>query len=227
MSKLLRSSFLLIALAVSLFIYPMQTAYAIAIPAEINKQFTPILIDAGGISVLRVTIFNPNTFPLTNASWTDNLVGIQPGLKIANPNGLNSTCGPSVTAVPNTTTLSLSAGNVPAQVGATPGECYVEINVTSTTTGNLINTIPTNALNASGNDNGTTVLISNTTPASATITVIAVAPPTLSKGFSPNTIFVGEVSQLTITINNNDTNILHGYAASQRCSCQPCFACGK
>jgi LPXTG-site transpeptidase (sortase) family protein len=206
MPKLLKSLFLLMVLAGSLFIYPVEMAYAIAIPAEINKQFTPILINAGGISVLRVTVFNPNTFPLTNANWTDNLVGVQPGLKIATPNGLNNTCGGSVTATSNTTSLSLIGGSVPAQIGATPGECYVEINVTSTTVGNLINTIPTNTLNASGSDNGTSVTISNTTPASATITVVPVAAPTLSKGFNPNTIFVGDVSQLTITINNNDTN---------------------
>ena len=48
--------------------------------------------------------------------------------------------------------------------------------------------------------------ITNTTPASATLTVVAVTPPSLSKGFAPNTISMGDVSTLTITINNNDTN---------------------
>ena len=206
MSKSLRSLFLLIALIGSLLIYPVQTVYAIAIPAEINKQFTPILIDAGSISVLRVTVFNPNTFSLTNTTWTDNLVGVQPGLSIAPPGMINNTCGGTVIAIPGTTTVSLTGGSVPAQVQATPGECFVEINVTSTTPGNLINTIPANNLNANGNDGGTSVTISNTTPASATLTVIAVSPPTLSKGFSPNTISTGGLSTLSITINNNDTN---------------------
>lgn len=206
MSKLLRSLVLFVVLAGSLFVYPVQTAFAIAIPAEINKQFTPILIDAGAISVLRVTVFNPNTFPLTNANWADNLVGVQPGLSIAPPGLINNTCGGIVTAVPGTTTLSLTGGGVPAQVLSTPGECYVEINVTSTTAGNLINTIPSNNLDADGNDGGTPVTISNTTPASATLTVVAVVPPTLSKGFAPNTITIGDVSTLTITINNNDSN---------------------
>ncbi|KXK10973.1 MAG: CnaB domain-containing protein [Chloroflexi bacterium OLB14] len=190
----------------SLFGNAVSPAYAASLPAEINKQFTPLQIDAGGVSVLRVTIFNPNTFPLTNASWTDNLAGVQPGLSIANPANVVNTCGGvgDVTAVPGTTNLALSNGTVPAQVGATPGECYVEVNVTSVTPGNLINTIPANNLNADGNDGGTPVVITNTTPASATITVIAVAPPTLAKGFSPNTIFVGGISRLTITVNNND-----------------------
>ena len=206
MYRSLRSLFLLIALTGSLFLYPVQIAHAIAIPAEINKQFTPILIDAGGISVLKVTVFNPNTFQLTNTSWTDNLAGVQPGLSIAPPGIINNTCGGTVTAVPGTTTVALSGGTVPAQVQTTPGECYVEINVTSTTPGNLINTIPANTLNADGNDGGASVIISNTTPASATLTVIAVSPPTLNKGFVPNTISMGDVSTLSITINNNDVD---------------------
>jgi len=194
-------------LIVSLFIAPVSPVYAIAIPAEINKQFTPIFIDAGGISVLRVSIFNPNTFQLTNASWSDNLVGVQLGLSIANPAGINNTCGGAVVAVPGTTAFSLSAGTVPAQVGAVPGECFVEINVTSTTPGNLINTIPTNNLVSTGNDGGTPVSITNTTPASATLTVVAVTPPSLSKAFTPsNTMWIGETRVLTITIRNNDVN---------------------
>src|SRR5436190_15644214 len=79
-----------------------QPVYAASLPAEINKQFTPLQIDTGGVSVMRVTIFNPNSYQLTGASWTDNLIGVQPGLFIANPAGVVNTCGGSVTAVPGT-----------------------------------------------------------------------------------------------------------------------------
>jgi uncharacterized repeat protein (TIGR01451 family) len=205
-SILLRTSLIAVLLA-GTFLQP-QTAYAASLPAEINKQFTPLQIDAGAVSVMRVTIFNPNTFPLTNASWMDNLVGVQPGLYIANPANVVNTCGAvtDVTAVPGTTTLSLVNGTVPAQTGATPGECYVEVNVSSVTPSNLINTIPANNLSSQGDDGGTIVNITNTTPASATITVIAVSPPSLSKTFAPNTIFVGQNSTLTIRLNNNDAD---------------------
>ncbi len=198
----------LIALLLAATFLRPQNVYAASLPAEINKQFTPLQIDAGGVSVMRVTIFNPNIFPLTNASWTDNLIGVQPGLFIANPANVVNTCGAigDVTAVPGTTTLSLANGTVPPQVGATPGQCYVEVNVSSVTPGNLINTIPSGNLNSQGNDGGTIVNITNTTPASATITVIAVSPPSLSKGFAPNTIFVGQNSVLTIRLNNNDAD---------------------
>jgi LPXTG-site transpeptidase (sortase) family protein len=197
--------FLLICLSVGSLLQPRNVSAA-SLPAEINKQFTPLQIDEGGVSVMRVTIFNPNSFELTGAGWTDNLTSVQPGLYIANPAGIVNTCGGTVSAVPGTANLSLSGATVPPQIGANPGECYVEVNISSVTSGNLINTIPANNLVSQGNDNGTIVNITNTTPASATITVIAVTPPSVSKGFSPNTIFIGEVSRLTITLNNNDTN---------------------
>jgi len=177
-------------------------AQVLSFPAEINKSFTPISIPSGGVSRLNVTIYNPNSFQLNDASWTDNLERVQPGLLIASPANVSNTCGGTVTAVPGTTTLSLSGGTVPAQVGITPGECTVGVDITSTTAGNLINTIPAGALSSSGGG----VSITNTTPASATLTVIGVTTPSVNKSFSPNTMFVGEVSVLTIVINNRDAS---------------------
>ncbi|MBL7943537.1 MAG: hypothetical protein JNM00_12255, partial [Flavobacteriales bacterium] len=212
MIRSIRSFFLALMLALSLLVGQVSPVRAASLPAEINKQFTPLQIDAGGVSVMRVTIFNPNIFPLTDADWTDNLVGVQPGLYIANPAGVVNTCGGTVTATPGSTTLSLGGalsndgGTVPAQVASTPGQCYVEVNVSSVTPGNLINTIPAGNLRSDGNDGGTPVVITNTTPASATITVIQVLNPSLSKLFNPTTIYAGETSQLTIRLNNNDSD---------------------
>jgi LPXTG-site transpeptidase (sortase) family protein len=170
-------------------------------PAQMNKSFLPLHIDPGGISRLSVSIFNPNFFALTNASWTDNLVSIQPGLSIANPPNVANTCGGTVTAVPGGTVLSLSGGTVPGQANAgSPGSCTVSVDVTSITSGNQINTIPANTLQSTG-DLGP---VTNTTPASATLHVGTIAPPSVSKSFSPNTILVGQTSRLTIRIRNND-----------------------
>jgi LPXTG-site transpeptidase (sortase) family protein len=175
-------------------------AQDLSFPAEMNKGFSPISIAPGGISRLRVTVFNPNAFPLTQAAWADNLVGVQPGLSLANPVNMTNSCGGTVTAAPGATTFSLSGGTIPAQVGTTPGSCTVAVDVTSTTPGNLINTIPANALRSIGNGNP----ITNTTPASATLNVSAVQAPALSKRFAPSTIVIGETSRLTIAIRNND-----------------------
>jgi LPXTG-site transpeptidase (sortase) family protein len=191
-------------LIVSMLLNPGETmaAQVLSFPAEMNKSFSPISIAAGGVSRLNVTIYNPNAFQLISASWTDNLIGVQPGLAIASPVGLTNSCGGSATAVAGSTTFSLSGGSVPAQVGITPGSCTVSINVTSTTAGNLINTIPAGALTSTGE--GT--IITNTSPASATLNVAGRPLPLISKSFSPGTIWSGGTSQLSIVIKNNEPN---------------------
>lgn len=173
--------------------------------AEINKQFNPISISPGDISRLSVSIYNANSFDLTTASWTDNLEGVQPGLYIANPpNVSTSNCGtaPEVTAVAGSSTLTLANATVPAKVGEINGVCTVEVDVSSITPGNLINTIAGGNLSATGNL-GT---VSNTDPASATINVDTIQAPSVTKAFAPNTIWVGQTSRLTITIRNNDSS---------------------
>ncbi len=175
-------------------------AQGLSYPAQINKGFLPITIVAGEISRLSVTIYNPNSFQLDDADWTDYLDGIQTGIFISDPANITSDCGGLVTAVPGQAILSLDGGTVPAQVGASPGECTVSIDVTSTTPGNLVNFLPIGVLQATGGG-GT---VSNTTSASATLQVGTVQPPSLSKSFNLNTIFVGATSRLTISLRNND-----------------------
>jgi len=174
--------FLVVALIVSIFFSSGQTASAqgVSLPADMNKTFTPISIAAGGTSVLRVTIFNPNTFQLTNASWTDNMPA---NIKVVSVAG--NTCGGSVTAAAGSSTISLSGGTVPAQSGSTPGSCIVSVNVTSTTPGNWINSIPAGALSSTGGGNN----VSNTSPASATLNVTGAGVPSVSKSFSPTNIW--------------------------------------
>ena len=194
--------FLVVALIVSILLNPGRTvaAQVLAFPAEINKSFSPISIASGGVSRLNVTIYNPNAYQLTNASWTDNLSGVQPGLSIASPVGLTNSCGGSVTAAAGSTTLSVNGATVPVQVGITPGSCTVSINVTSSTAGNLINTIPAGALTSTGEG----VIITNTSPASATLNVAGIPVPSVSKSFSPATIWAGQIGQLSILIANHD-----------------------
>ena len=78
------------------------------------------------------------------------------------------------------------------------------MNVTSIIPGNHVNTIPDNALRST--DPTGTIIVTNTTPASATLQVNSVQPPSLSKTFAPNTVWVGQTSTLTITIRNTDTS---------------------
>jgi LPXTG-site transpeptidase (sortase) family protein len=178
----------------------VQAQAGFSFPAQMNKSFSPLHISPGGLSRLSVSIFNPNSFALTNASWMDNLISIQPGLSIANPSNMTNTCDGTVTATPGGTVLSLSGGAVPAATDQSPGSCTVAVDVTSRTSGNQINTIPARTLQSSG-DYGP---VTNTTPASATLHVGAITSPSISKSFSPNTMLVGQTSRLAIRIRNND-----------------------
>ena len=213
MFKSMRFLFLIFVTIASLVLGPITSVKALTYPAEINMSFTPIAIVSGGVSKLRVTIYNSNVNNLTSASWTNNLLSIQPGLSISNPPNIVNTCGVVADVTDGTggvlnagdTSLRLNNGTVPPKVGGTPGRCYVEVDVTSTTPGNLINNIPGGALTSTTLDGGVSVPITNTTPASATLNVVTVQPPSLNKQFSPSTIYVGQTSTLTITIRNNDT----------------------
>jgi uncharacterized repeat protein (TIGR01451 family) len=169
--------------------------------AQVNKQFIPTIIPPGGVAKLRVFIYNPNSYPLSMTSLTDNLPA---GMTVAAPPNATTTCaGGTVSAVPATTSFTLNGGTVPPKVGPINGECYFEVDITTTVQGNSINTIPANALNASG-PNGA---VTNSSPASATLLVESMPNATVSKAFAPTTIFVGQNSTLTITINNNSNSI--------------------
>ncbi len=186
--------FLIIALLVSPLtpwigeVHATPLKQGLSYPAQINKGFDPISIIAGQVSRFSVTIYNPNSFQLDNAAWSDDLVGVQPGIYISDPANISTDCGAGsvVTANPLTTTLSLIGGTVPPRWGTSPGRCTVSIDVTSTTPGNLINTLPIGASPPLGGGGDVT----NPTPASATLQVGSVQAPSLSKIFNPTTIFV-------------------------------------
>lgn len=210
-TKTIQILFFILLIITAVLQKPASVAKGFTFTANINKQFTPISIVAGGISVLEITIYNPNTFELENASFIDNLVGIQPGLFVATPNGLVNECGGTVVANAGGTTVTLSGGTVPPQVGPTPGSCSIFVNVSSTTPGNLINRIPPYSESPSNGSvglystaNSGLDIITNTTEANATLRVDAVQAPSLSKSFNPTTVWVGQSSLLTIRLANND-----------------------
>ncbi|MDW8300492.1 MAG: hypothetical protein RML95_14270 [Anaerolineae bacterium] len=199
-------SFIRLALLLTLVLLVLSPASEVSSQAnpneaQVNKQFIPTIIPPGGVAKLRVFIYNPNTYPLTSASLTDNL---PPGMTVANPpNAFTNCSGGTVTAVPNSTSFTLNGGTVPPKVGPVNGECYFEADITTTVQGNSVNTIPAGALSSTG-PNGT---VTNSTPASATLLVESMPDATVTKTFSPTTIYVGQNSTLTIRINNNSNTI--------------------
>jgi uncharacterized repeat protein (TIGR01451 family) len=131
---------------------------ALAGPPVISKAFGAASVAVGGTTTLTFQIENDNGFPQTGVAFMDNLPA---GLTVAGTPGASNTCGGTLTAVPNSTSISLSGGTVPAGFG---GTCTISVNVTGVTTG-----MQTNVSGAvSANEGG----IGNT--ATASITVILV-----------------------------------------------------
>jgi uncharacterized repeat protein (TIGR01451 family) len=197
---------------------------SVAQPPTISKTFLPSTTVQNATSLLSFTITNPNCNPadpsltcglaagnnpmtLTGISFTDSLPA---GLVVASPNGLSNNCDGIVTAVPGSSAITLTAGDLGPPVGliaqrrtgvfrrtlvpSASGTCSLSVKVQATTQGTLNNT--TGAISA--NESGTGG-VSNT--ASLTVTPPPSAP-TLSKAFGTATISVNTPTTLTFSMSN-------------------------
>ncbi|NVN97956.1 MAG: DUF11 domain-containing protein [Geobacteraceae bacterium] len=172
---------------------------------SITPQFSPATVYPGDTSKFRFTIGNTSTDQLTSAKVTQVLPS---SITIKSPANITNTCGFTVNAAtPGSSLIYLTNGTVPAHVGITDGQCYFEIDVSSTTNGNQIASFPKNTTPTSSSsgytakDNGVDVW--DPSDSSATLAVNPMSNPTVSKSCSPTV--VGDPSTLTITLNNPNT----------------------
>lgn len=122
--------------------------------------------------------------------------------------------------------IAVSGGTVPPRAGGTnQGQCVITVPVTSYTAGNLINSVEQSAVG--GTHEANPVTGSGSVAAAQSLNFQALAAPTLSKNFSPNTIVKADQhARLTITINNpssqalalNDTGDSPAWAIQDRLS---------
>ena len=155
-----------------------------------SKAFGPSSIVQGDVSTLTFTIDNSTALVAANSlAFTDNFPA---GMSVAATPNASTTCGSgTVNATTGNAFVSLSGGTV--ALGAT---CTVQVDVTSATIGSASNT--------SGD---LTSDLGNSGTASAALNVTAAPAPTFSKAFSPASIVQGDVSTLTLTIDNTATLI--------------------
>jgi len=130
-------------------------AFDQAFRPTVTKSFTPALVEVNQISILTITITNPNGVALTGASMNDNFPA---GLTLAGT--VSTTCGAG-SAVSSPTSLRLSGGVIPAN-----GSCTI--------------TAPVHAASVGSYENVTGAVFS-TGPASitfgdATLQVVALIP---------------------------------------------------
>ena len=158
-------------------------------PPIIAKSFSPNSVAVGGVSVLTITITNPNAgAALTGVSFTDTFPA---GLEVAVPASPSATnCGGPLAL--GFTALSTSLSVTGATIAASD-TCTFKVRVKATTAGAKVNT--TSSVTSTNGGTGS--------PGTATLN--AVSPPVIAKSFSPNPIGVGGTSMLTFTITNSNT----------------------
>ncbi|MFK7940732.1 MAG: autotransporter domain-containing protein [Roseovarius sp.] len=150
-----------------------------------TKAFLPAAIEQGETTQVVITIDNSlNALPADTLTFTDNFPA---DMFVATPANANNTCGGSFTANPTETSVALSGGSV-----AIGGTCTVEVDV-------VVNSSETSVTN-------TTTTLTSTLPtaaaASATLSVNPAGAPNFSKVFGPTTIEQGEITTLSLIIDN-------------------------
>jgi mucin-19 len=160
-------------------------------PPTISKAFGAANITLNGTTTVTFTITDPasNTSAENGIAFSDTLTN---GLQVASTPGVSNTCGGTVTATANSTSISLVGGSI-----ATPGAtCTIVVNVTGTQSGTVTNT--TGAVSSTNGGTGAT---------SNTATLIVASPPAITKSFNPTSIAVNGNSTLSFIIANPNTNV--------------------
>src|SRR5436305_6505803 len=160
-------------------------------PPPISKEFGSATITLHAPTTVTFTITNPasNTSAENGVAFSDTLTN---GLQVASTPGVTNSCGGTVTAAANSTSISLTGGSI-----ATPGAtCTIGGDVTGTQSGTVTNT--TGAVRSTNGGTGAT---------SNTATLLVASPATVTKVFGATRIPQNGTTSLTIYITNPFTNV--------------------
>ena len=168
----------------------------------IAKSFFPATIQANGTSTITFTLSNPNSVPLTGASFSDAFPTNMTTIAAAQ-NYIGVGRGTCTGAIPSAgtgavTSRAFAGINIPANAS-----CTVMVDVTATTGGVYNNTV-----------SGVTTFQTPTSGAGATAVLTVLASPTVTKSFSPSTITTAaaDFSVMTLTLTNPNGIPLTGVA---------------
>lgn len=183
-----------------------------------SKAFSPSgALSEGTIRRLTITLSNLSANPLTNVTLSDTLQAAQSGtgqLRVATPANAATTCSgsPVITAVANSTSLSMSGATIPARTASgtgSAGSCLLQIDVVGAAgTYNNIATVTGNETYANGSTHTVGPLDTNT----ATITYNSVL--SASKSFAPSSVSSGGTSTVTVRLNNSGSVALTNIAVT-------------
>ncbi len=158
-------------------------------PIALSKTFDGVENSSqqeGSPSRLRIQIDNNSINALTNLTFSDTFPTAGPfqQLRVANPPNVVNTCGGNVIAAPDSTSVALNNGTVPAYNGSNPGRCALELDVTAPA-GTYPNNVDASAVRT--NADGSTTLVTGSDPATVTFTdVLQVEKSFLPDEVGPN-----------------------------------------
>jgi CSLREA domain-containing protein len=151
----------------------------------VSKQFNPTTVAAGSATQLTITLTNPNALAITGVAFTDNY---PTGLANAFIPNVTNTCGGTVTALPDGSSLALNGGSIPAN-----GSCSVSVSVVPDNEGSAVNTLPAGSVTSA-----------NAPPsagaASATLTVSAAPATVPDVPLSPAALMLLAIALSTIGV---------------------------
>lgn len=172
-----------------------DTAYlTVLLPPTISKEFSPNSIDTStGVTVMTLTLTNPNSIPLTGGALTDTFPANLTTTNVAQ-NYIGAGRGTCTGVIPSSqiagtyyTNRTFSGIIIPAG-----GSCTIMVNMRSATAGVYTNTIA----------GGMTTVQTPTAGAASNAATLSVGRIGITKTFSPSTIVSGGTSTVTFTLNN-------------------------
>lgn len=161
----------------------------------ISKAFSPNPIAVNATSTLTFTLTNPNSASLTGVKFTDTLPS---GLEVAATPAASTTCGGSPSWAPTAGSTTLDFGQTTGATIAAGSSCTVSVDIKATTSGPHTNVSGFVSSTESGTNSGS--------GGSATASLTALQPPSISKVFDPNLILTNGTSTLTFLITNPNPN---------------------
>jgi uncharacterized repeat protein (TIGR01451 family) len=187
---------------------PGQAVLQVYDTPTIEKSFAAPSMLVNGVTEMRIELSHLNSASASGVAFEDifpSVVSPAGQMRLASPLVYSHSCSPSGTLesrnggswralTAGDTGLRWTGGTIP---GA--GSCVITANVTADGMGSYTNTIPLVTTTNIGNSQA---------PASASITVMA--PPSVAKAFTPDTIIVNETSLMTLTFSNPNAAVITG-----------------
>ncbi|MFN3587360.1 MAG: hypothetical protein ACK4UT_07640, partial [Moraxellaceae bacterium] len=174
-----------------------QATLTVMGPPDVAKSFSPATVLVNQVSVLTITLTNPNSVAITGAALTDSYPS---GLvNDAAPNVTTSCPGGTAAATSGGTSVSLSGASIPAN-----SSCTLTVRVRSATAGSYVNNTGsvTTSNAGTGSSASATLTVNEPAPLLTTLKVSSVVSDPVNGNVFPKSI-PGAIVAYTLRVTNS------------------------